>query len=408
MPTTRKSSHACGSRGRPFTCCVRTATSGSPGLAWNRPPSPGTCPKAAFGLRGKVARASLKIPKWNRVTKKCKDTTPCDAGHPVLSSQQKNAVSVAKEKSMIGALVRLLGLALIAGCAIGIGSQALAQEYPARPIRFIVPFPPGGTLDITARIMQPKLSESLGQTIVIENRGGAGGVVGTEAAARSAPDGYTFLFTFSAHTMNPALYKLAYDVERDFAPVSLLVSVPQLIAAHPNAPAKTLRELVAAARERPGFYAYASPGIGMVHVPYKGGAPALADTIAGQVPFLFLTAPAGMPSARSGKLRALAVTTLKRNPAAPEVPTVAEELNLPDYEVDTWLALFAPAKTPEPIIARMQKEVARVVHLPEVKQKLLEQSADPVGSSPEELGRVVRTELKRWAEVIREAGIKLE
>ena len=316
-------------------------------------------------------------------------------------------------------------IALMQACALCAAAPALSQQYPARPIRFIVPFPPGGTLDITARIMQPKLSESLGQPIVIENRGGAGGVVGTEAAVRSAPDGYTFLFTFSAHTMNPALYKLSYDVERDFAPVSLLVSVPQLIAANPNAPAKTLRELVAAARERPGFYAYASPGSGtpghiaaellkrragidIVHVPYKGGGPALADTIAGQVPFLFLTAPAGLPSARSGKLRALAVTTLKRTPAAPEVPTVAEELNLPDYEVDTWLALFAPAKTPEPIIARMQKEVARVVHLPEVKQKLLEQSADPVGSSPEELGRVVRTELKRWAEVIREAGIKLE
>ena len=316
-------------------------------------------------------------------------------------------------------------IALVQAYALCAAAPALSQQYPARPIRFIVPFPPGGTLDITARIMQPKLSESLGQPIVIENRGGAGGVVGTEAAVRSAPDGYTFLFTFSAHTMNPALYKLSYDVERDFAPVSLLVSVPQLIAAHPSAPAKTLRELMAAAKERPGFYAYASPGNGtpghiaaellkrragidMVHVPYKGGGPALADTIAGQVPFLFLTAPAGLPSARSGKLRALAVTTLKRTPAAPEVPTVAEELNLPDYEVDTWLALFAPAKTPEPIIARMQKEVARVVHLPEVKQKLLEQSADPVGSSPEELGRVVRTELKRWAEVIREAGIKLE
>src|SRR6267378_1749320 len=160
---------------------------------------------------------------------------------------------------MITALVRLLGLAL---CAIGMGSQALAQEYPARPIRFIVPFPPGGSLDITARIMQPRLSESLEQPIIIENRGGAGGTVGTEAVARSAPDGYTFLFTFSAHTMNPALYKLSCDVERDFASVSLLVSVPQLIAAHPNAPAKTLRELVAAARERPGFYPYASPGNG--------------------------------------------------------------------------------------------------------------------------------------------------
>jgi len=304
-------------------------------------------------------------------------------------------------------------------------APALSQQYPAKPIRFIVPFPPGGTLDITARIMQPRLSEGLGQTIVIENRGGAAGVVGTEAAARSAPDGYTFLFTFSAHTMYPMLYKLNYDVERDFAPVSLLVSVPQLIAANPNAPAKTLRELVAAARQRPGFYAYASPGNGtpghiavellksrtgidIIHVPYKGGAPALADTVAGQVPFLILTAPAGLPSVRSGRLRALAVTTLKRTPAAPEIPTVAEELNLPDYEVDTWLALFAPARTPEPIIARMQREAARVLHLPDVRQKLLEQSSDPVGSSPEELERVVRAELKRWAEVIRSAKIKAD
>jgi len=203
------------------------------------------------------------------------------------------------------------------------------------------------------------------------------------------------------------------------------LSVPLLIAAHPSAPAKTLRELVAAARERPGFYAYASPGNGtpghiavellkrrtgidITHVPYKGGAPALADTIAGQVPFLILTAPAGLPSVRSGRRRALAVTTLKRSPAAPEIPTVAEELNLPDYEVDTWLALFAPAKTPATIIARMQKEAARVLRLPDVRQKLLEQSSDPVGSSPEELDRVVKTELRKWAEVIRSAKIQAD
>jgi len=316
-------------------------------------------------------------------------------------------------------------LGLIAGCAIAIGSQALAQSYPVKPVRFIVTFPPGGTVDITARIVQPRLSESLGQTVVIENRGGAGGAVGTEAAARSAPDGYTFLYTLSSHTINPFFYKLNYDVERDFAPVSLVVSVPQLIAAHPNAPAKTLRELVAAAKERPGFYAYASPGSGtpghiaaellkrragidIVHVPYKGGGPALADTIAGQVPFLFLTAPAGLPSVRSGKLRALAVTTRKRTAAATDIPTVAEELNLPDYEVDSWCAMFAPAKTPAAIVARMQKEIARVVHLPEVKQKLVEQGADPVGGSPEELDRVVKTELRSWAAVIRDAGIKPE
>jgi len=316
-------------------------------------------------------------------------------------------------------------LGLIAACAVAIGSQALAQSYPVKPIRFIVTFPPGGTVDITARIVQPRLSESLGQTVVIENRGGAGGAVGTEAAARSAPDGYTFLYTLSSHTINPFFYKLNYDVERDFASVSLVVSVPQLIAAHPNAPAKTLRELVAAAKERPGFYAYASPGSGtpghiaaellkrragidIVHVPYKGGGPALADTIAGQVPFLFLTAPAGLPSVRSGKLRALAVTTRKRTAAATDIPTVAEELNLPDYEVDSWCAMFAPAKTPAAIVARMQKEIARVVHLPEVKQKLVEQGADPVGGSPEELDRVVKMELKSWAAVIRDAGIKPE
>ena len=314
--------------------------------------------------------------------------------------------------------------ALLAALGLGAAICAYAQEYPSRPIRLIVTFPPGGTVDITARIVQPKLSEYLGQTVVIENRGGAGGAVGTEAAARSAPDGYTFLYTLSSHTINPFLYKLSYDVERDFAPVSLLVSVPQLIAAHPSAP-KTLKELVAAARERPGFYAYASPGAGtpghiaaellklktginIVHVPYKGGGPAVADVIAGQVPLLFLTAPAGLPYAKSGKLRGLAVTTKKRTAAAPDIPTVAEELGLPDYEVDSWCAIFAPAKTPAAIVARMQKEVARVVHLPEVKQRLIEQGADPVGSSPEELDRVVKSELKSWAAVIRDAGIKPE
>jgi len=316
-------------------------------------------------------------------------------------------------------------IALIQVYALCGPTSALSQQYPVKPIRFIVTFPPGGTVDITARIVQPRLSESFGQPIVIDNRGGAGGVVGTEMAARSAPDGYTFLFTLSSHTINPLLYKLRYDVERDFAPVSLLVSVPQLIAAHPNAPAKTLRELVAAAKERPGVYSYASPGTGtpghiaaellkqrtginIVHVPYKGGGPAVADTIAGQIPFLFLTAPAALSFTRSGKLRALAVTTRKRTPTAPEIPTVAQELNLPDYEVDSWVAIFAPAKTPAAIVARMQKEVARAVHLPEVKQKLLDQGADPVGSSQEELGRVVETELKSWAAVIRNSGIKVE
>jgi tripartite-type tricarboxylate transporter receptor subunit TctC len=321
----------------------------------------------------------------------------------------------------MAAFWKCAALALLLACS----RAASAQQYPAKPIKFVVSFPPGGTVDIVARIVQPRLAEGLGQPIIIENRGGAGGAVATEAVARSTPDGYTFLFTLSSHTINPMLYKLNYDVERDFSPVSLVVSVPQLISVHPSAPAKTLRELVAVAKERPGAYAYASPGNGtpghiaaellklragidLVHVPYKGGGPALADAVAGQVPILVITAPAALPSARAGRLRALAVTTSKRSGAAPEIPTVAEELGLPDYEVDSWVGVFAPAKTPEPIVVRMYQELARVVQLPEVKQKLIEQSADPVGSTPRELGRIVKAELKRWTEVIAKAGIKGE
>ncbi len=321
-----------------------------------------------------------------------------------------------------------LGLRLRAAAAalVLVAAGAHAQsDYPNKPIRFLVPYPPGGGTDVIARIVQAEMGKGLGQPILIENRGGAGGAVGTEVAAKSAPDGYTYLFTLSSHTINPLLYKLNYDVERDFVPVSILVSVPQLIAANPATPVNSLQEMVAGAKSQPGRFSFASvgngtpshiagellklkAGIDMVHIPYKGGGPAVTDTISGQVPFIFVTAPAAMSQVRAGKLRPLAVTTLKRSPAAPEVPTVAEALNLPDYEVDSWYAIFAPAKTPPAMIARMQKEVARTVQVPEVRQKLLEQAADPVGSTPEELDRVVKSELKRWAEVIRQAGIKLE
>jgi tripartite-type tricarboxylate transporter receptor subunit TctC len=314
----------------------------------------------------------------------------------------------------------LIGIALALFSA-----AALAQDWPAKPVRFLVPYPPGGGTDVIARILQQRMTEGLGQTIVIENRGGAGGAVGTEAAARSAPDGYTFLFTLSSHTINPLLYKLNYDVERDFVPVSLIVSVPQLIAANPGSPIKSMQELVAAAKAAPGKLSFASvgngtpshiagellklkTGIDIQHVPYKGGGPAVTDTIAGQVPLLFVTAPAALSHVKAGKLRALAVTTIKRSPGAPDVPTVAEALNMPDYEVDSWYALFAPAKTPQPIVARMQKEVARVVQLPEIRQKLIEQGGDPVGGTAEELDRVVKSELKKWTEVIQAAKIKLD
>src|SRR5438552_454250 len=291
-------------------------------------------------------------------------------------------------------------------------AAANAQEWPSKPVRWVVPFPPGGSVDIVSRLMQSGISSGLGQPILIETRGGAGGTVGTAEVARSAPDGYTFLFTLSSHTINPLLSKLNYDVERDFAPVSLIVSIPQLIAVNPAVPIKSMRELVAAAKAQPGKLSFASAGNGtpshiagellklrtgidLLHVPYKGGGPAVADTLAGQVPMLILTAAVVTSQVRAGRLRPLAVTTLKRSPGTPEIPTVAEALGLPDYEVDSWIAMFAPAKTPQSVVARMQKEIARVVQLPEVRQKLIEQTADPVASSPEELHRVVKADLRK-------------
>jgi tripartite-type tricarboxylate transporter receptor subunit TctC len=302
---------------------------------------------------------------------------------------------------------------------------ASAQEWPAKPVRFIVPYPPGGGTDVIARIVQHPLSEALKQQIVIENRGGAGGALGTEQAAHSAPDGYTFLFTLSSHTINPLLYKLNYDTERDFAPVTLIVSVPQLISTQPNSPIHNMQDVVKMAKEKPGVLNFASvgngtpahiagellklkTGIDIVHIPYKGGGPAVADTLGGQVSMSIVSMPAAISHVRAGKLRALAVTTLKRNPGAPEIPTVAEALKIPDFEVDSWYALFAPANTPPAIVTRMQKEVARVIQQPEVKQKLLEQGGDTVGSSPEHLDRVVKGELKKWAEVVKAAKIKVD
>ncbi len=302
---------------------------------------------------------------------------------------------------------------------------AWAQEWPAKPVRFIVPYPPGGGTDVMARILQAPLAEALGQQIVIENRGGAGGALGTEVVAKSAPDGYTFLFTLSSHTINPLIYKLDFDVVRDFASVSLVVSVPQLIAAYPGSNLKSMQDVIDFARANPGKLNFASVGNGtpsqiagellklrthtdIVHVPYKGGGPAVADTLGGQVPLLIVTMPAAMSHVRAGRLRALAVTTLKRNPGAPEIPTVAEALKIPDYDVDSWYAMFAPAKTSPAIIGRMQKAIAKVIRLPGVREKLLEQGGDPVGSTPAQLDRVVKRELRKWAEVIRAAHITVQ
>jgi tripartite-type tricarboxylate transporter receptor subunit TctC len=322
---------------------------------------------------------------------------------------------------MLASLVR----SAVAVTLLVAGSAAVAQDWPSKPVRFIVPYPPGGGTDVIARIVQEPLSRALGQPMLIENRGGAGGAVGTEAAVRSAPDGYTFLFTLSSHTINQLLYKLSYDVDKDLVAVSTVASLPQLIAANPASPFKTMQDIVAQAKAQPGKVAFASAGAGtpshiagellnlragvkLLHIPYKGGGPATTDVMGGQVPILIISIPAALSHTKSGKLRAIAVTTLKRTPAAPDVPTVAESLSIPDYEVDSWFAVFAPAKTPANIVARLQQEIARVVRIPEVKQKLLEQGADAVGNTSAELDRTVKAELKKWATLIQQAGIKLD
>lgn len=329
------------------------------------------------------------------------------------------------KKAWTRACVRMVS-ALVSGIASSVAVSASGPSaYPSKPIRFVVPYPPGGGTDIIARIVQPKLSENLGQPIVIDNRGGAGGALGTEVTARSTPDGYTILFTLSSHTINPKVFKVPYDVERDFAPISLVASLPQLIAVNPAVPINSVKDLIAVAKAKPGQLSYASVGTGspshiagellklragidIVHVPYKGGGPAVTDTIGGQVPILFVSIPAAMPFVRSGRLRPIAVTTLKRSPAAPTVPTVAEALGIKDYEVDSWYAMFAPAKTPRAIVERLQREISNVVQTPEIREKLLQQGADAVGGTSEALDAVVKAELVKWQSLVRDAKIKAD
>ena len=301
-----------------------------------------------------------------------------------------------------------------------------AAAWPTRPVTFIVPYPPGGGTDVVARIVQEPLSRQLGQPIVIENRGGAGGSVGTAVVAKAAPDGYTLLFTLSSHSINPVLYrKLPFDTERDFRPVSLVASLPQLFAVYPQTPYRTLAELMQFAKRNPGRIDYASAGIGspshmagellkmkldvfMVHIPYRGGGPAVAATMAGDVPLLIISIPAAMAQVRAGRLRPIAVSTLKRTSSLPEVPTVAEATGLKEFEVDSWFAVFAPAKTPDEALTRMNKEIAAVVARPDVKARLLEQGAEGVSSSPEALGRMVTREINEWRAVVKRANIEGE
>jgi tripartite-type tricarboxylate transporter receptor subunit TctC len=303
-------------------------------------------------------------------------------------------------------------------------AQEAARDYPNHPIRFIVPYPPAGGTDIVARTLNEPLAAVLGQPIIIDNRGGAAGNVGTELAAKAAPDGYTVLFTLSSHTINPKLYeKLQFDVEKDFAPISLAAMIPQVLVANPGVPVNNVKELVALARAQPGKLNYASVGTGspghiagelfklktgvdIVHVPYKGGGPAVTDTLGGQVQLLFVSLPAAMQYVKAGRLKALAVTSDKRSVAAPEIPTIAESGI--DCVVNSWYGALVPAKTPPAIVAKLQAAFAKVLGMPEVREKLLAQGAEATSSTSAEFDRLIKDELAKWDYVIREARIKPE
>jgi tripartite-type tricarboxylate transporter receptor subunit TctC len=303
--------------------------------------------------------------------------------------------------------------------------QVQAQAYPEHPVRFVVPYPPGGGTDVIARIVQGKLQAALGQNIVIDNKGGAGGSVGTDVVAKAPADGYTVLFTLNSHTVNPAIYaKLPFDTLKDFEPVGTVASLPQILVANPAFPANTVAELIALAKAKPGTLAYASVGVGspghlagelfklrtgtqMTHVPYRGGGPAVTDVMGGQVPLLWVSIPAAAQHVKSGKLKALGVSTLKRSAAFPDVPTL-QEAGVADFEVDSWYAMFVPAKTPKAVIAKLNQALNTTLQDPEVREKLLQQGSEAVGGTPEALGKTVDVELVKWAKLAKDANIKAE
>ena len=309
--------------------------------------------------------------------------------------------------------------------SIALSGFVCAESYPTKPIRMIVAYPPGGGTDIVGRMVAQKLSENVGQTVVIDNRGGAAGNIGSEIAARSVPDGYTLLMgNVAPNAINVSLYaRLAYDPVKDFAPVSLVASTPNILVVQPALAVKSVSELVALARAKPGTLNYPSAGLGssshlagelfdsiaavkMVHIPYKGGGPALTDLLGGQVQLMFATMPAAMPHVRSGKLRAVAVTSAKRSQAMPELPTIGETLK--GYEASTWYGVLAPARTPRTVVAALHGEIAKILGVAETKDKLLLQGFEPVGGTPEEFAAYIKSEIAKWGKVIKAAGIKAE
>jgi tripartite-type tricarboxylate transporter receptor subunit TctC len=306
-----------------------------------------------------------------------------------------------------------------------VAADASAQQYPSKPVRIVVPSSPGGGADIIARVVAPKLGERLGQQVIVENRAGAGTMIGSEAVARAVPDGYTLLMGISTLATGPAIYrKVPFNALTDFAPITLALSAPNLLVVHPSLPVKNVKELVWFAEARPGQLNFASAGTGtnphlsmelflsmtrtrMVHIPYKGSAPAMVDLVGGQVVVMAATMLTGLPHVRTGRLRVLGVTSAQRTTVAPDVPTVAES-GVPGYEAVQWYGVLAPAQTPKDVVARLHREVAAVLQMREVKDRFAADGGDPGGNTPDEFARYIRAETEKWAKVVKAAGIKPE
>jgi tripartite-type tricarboxylate transporter receptor subunit TctC len=304
-------------------------------------------------------------------------------------------------------------------------TSAFAQAYPTKPAKVIVPYPPGGPTDIVARVVSQKLSEQMGQQFIVENRPGAGGNIGAEAVAKSPADGYTLLVATTAHAINPSLFKsLGYNLTKDFAPVSQLTSGPLVIVANPSLPAKNVKELIAVGKAKPGSLNYASSGNGqsthlsaelfatmagikMNHIPYKGSAPALTDVMGGQASLMFDTMLSAMPHVKNGKLKAIAVTSAARSPAAPDVPTVAES-GLPGYEAIAWNGLLVPAGTPADIVAKLNAELKKALDAPDVKDRFSAQGFGAAWNTREAFAKFIQSELDKWAKVVKVSGATLD